>query len=80
MDPVKWLWDLVAAAVEGSAGEVTGIVTNFLFSTRDVLDGGRPFTEGSVVARLPTNGRRPLVPPRPLAAYYPPLMKSMAEP
>jgi len=52
MDPVKWLWDLVAAAVEGSAGEVTGIVANFLFSTRDVLDGGRPFTEGSVIAHF----------------------------
>jgi hypothetical protein len=52
LDPVKWLWELVTAAVTGSAGEVTGIVTNFLFSTRDVLDGGRPFTEGSVIARF----------------------------
>ena len=52
MDPVQWLWDVVAAAVQGSAGQVAGIVTNFLFSTRDVLDGGRPFTEGSVIAHF----------------------------
>ena len=52
IDPVKWLWELVTAAIAGSADQVIGIVTNFLFSTRDVLDGGRPFTEGSVIARF----------------------------
>jgi hypothetical protein len=51
-DPMKWLWDLVTTAVQGSAGQVTEVVTNFLFSTRDVLDGGRPFTEGSVIAHF----------------------------
>ncbi len=60
MEPVKWLWELVSAAVQGSAGQVTEIFTHFLFSTQDVLDGCtqlwwrlddqcRPFTEDSVI-------------------------------
>lgn len=51
---MKWLWELVTAAVSGSATEVAGVVTNFLFATYDVLDGNKPgqevpFTNSSVI-------------------------------
>jgi hypothetical protein len=52
LDPIKWLWDLVTAAIQGSAGDVASVVTHFVFSTTDVLEGGRPFTEGSIIARF----------------------------
>jgi hypothetical protein len=51
-DPVGWFWQTVGDAIRGSAGDVTDLVGSFLFSTTDVLAGGRPFTEGVVIARF----------------------------
>jgi len=51
-DPVAWFWQMVVNAIKGSAGDVSSVVGRFLFSTTDVLGGGRPFTEGSVIARF----------------------------
>ena len=51
-DPMRLLWDIVTAAIEGGAGQVTAVVTNFLFSTTDVLGRGGPFTEGAVIAHF----------------------------
>src|SRR5947209_13384162 len=52
LDPVHWFWQTVADAIRLSAGDVTTLLTGFLFSTTDVLGGGGPFTQGSVVARF----------------------------
>jgi hypothetical protein len=48
-DPSAWFWQTVADAIRGGAGDVTSLVGDFLFSTTDVLAGGRPFTEATVI-------------------------------
>ena len=51
-DPVHWFWQTVLDAVRQSSGDIVRLLTGFLFSTTDVLGGGRPFTDGSVIARF----------------------------
>jgi hypothetical protein len=51
-DPVGWFWQTVAAAIRNGAGDIGSLVGNFLFATTDVLGGGRPFTEGAVIAQF----------------------------
>jgi hypothetical protein len=51
-DPVGWFWQTVAAAIRNGAGDIGSVVGNFLFATTDVLDGGRAFTEGTVIAHF----------------------------
>jgi hypothetical protein len=51
-DPVAWFWQTVSNGISGSAGDVSRLVGGFLFSTTDVLGGGRAFTEGAVIARF----------------------------
>ncbi|HVD00359.1 MAG TPA: hypothetical protein VNG93_04325 [Candidatus Dormibacteraeota bacterium] len=52
LDPVSWFWQTVADAIHGSAGDVTSLVSGFLFATTDILAGGRPFTEASTIANF----------------------------
>jgi hypothetical protein len=49
-DPSSWFWQTVRDAIRGSAGDVTSLVGNFLFSTKDVLAGGHAFTGASAIA------------------------------
>ena len=51
-DPMRLFWDIVTAAIQGGAGQVTAVVTSFLFSTTDVLGPGGPFTGGAVIAHF----------------------------
>jgi hypothetical protein len=51
-NPSVWFWQMVTDAIRGSAGDVGALVQDFLFSTTDVLNGGRPFTEGAVIGRF----------------------------
>ena len=51
-DPVGWFWQTLVDAIRLSSGDVTSLVTGFLFSTTDVLGGGRPFTEAAVIGRF----------------------------